>query len=231
MRQSPQNQMSELVMLIPVLARPHRVKHLLQAISSTTPNARVLFLTDPHDRITNETIQREKESASLQVDAIACGGSYGSKINVGLRETVEPFLFLGADDLLPHFGWYEEAKSHLAHKAEVVGINDLFPRRRQRHATHFLVAREYVQRGTIDGAPGILSEAYSHMFVDDELIATAKYRDVYFYAENAIVEHLHPLAGKGRSDATYEKGFSTYASDRAIFLRRMQLWQNPPLRE
>lgn len=224
---NPRNRMPELVMLIPVLARPHRVKPLLNSISSTTPHARVLFLTDSQDRITNETIRREKDSTSLQVDAIACGGSYGRKINIGALETGEPFLFLGADDLLPHVGWYEEAKSHLANRAEVVGVNDLLPRKRQRHATHFLVSREYVQRGTIDGTPGVVSEAYSHMFVDDELIATAKYREIYFYAENAVVEHLHPMGGKGRYDATYKKGLSHFANDRVTFARRMPLWQKP----
>ena len=40
---------AELVILVPVLRRPHNVRPLLESVRATTPGARVLFIADPGD--------------------------------------------------------------------------------------------------------------------------------------------------------------------------------------
>ena len=210
----------DLSVLVPVLNRPHRVKPVAESIRATVPDAHVLFVCDP----TDEQTQAEVDAAGC--DMIAPGGGYASKINDGVRATDRPLLFLGADDLHFHPGWFQQACSNLSDQVHVVGVNDLCSRRVQAgvHATHFLMTREYAERPTIDGARGPLSEVYDHSFVDDELVATASVRGTLVIDRLAVVEHMHPDAGKSDWDAVYQKGRARIRNDRATFQSRMPLW-------
>jgi hypothetical protein len=206
--------------LVPVLNRPHRVTPTLAAFTATAPGARVLFLADPDD------LPEQRALHDAEADHALITGGYAAKIAAGVRLTTEPLVFLAADDLIPLPGWYDAARALLVGGVEVVGVNDLIPRRpgRERHATHFLMTRSYAERPCIDGTPGPLHHGYDHSFVDDELIATATRRGVYAYAENAHVQHLHPMTGTAADDTTYRKGRARFRADRQLFHRRSRLW-------
>lgn len=209
-----------MVVLVPVLGRPHRVTPVLESIAATAPGARVLFIPDPDD---------EPELAALEAagaETLELAGGYAAKINAGVEATSEPLIFLGADDLDWQDGWLEAAMQPLGGPHHVVGVNDLIPRRpaRRRHATHFLITRAYAQRPCADGTPGPMSTVYHHSFVDDELIATAKHRKAYVYAPEARVRHLHPMAHTAPDDETYQRGRERFRLDRTLFYQRQHLW-------
>jgi hypothetical protein len=207
-----------LVILTPVLARPHRVEPLLESIRETTPEPyRVLFICDPSDTAEREAV------AKADAEELTVGGSWARKVNVGVTATSERLIFAGADDLNFRAGWFEAAKRRIEEGAQVVGVNDLIRRRRD-HATHFLMTRSYAQRPTIDGRRGPCFEGYSGWYVDDELIATARKRDCYAYAQDSHVEHLHPSARKAPDDATYRKARGFIRQDKRRFERREPLW-------
>jgi glycosyltransferase involved in cell wall biosynthesis len=206
--------------LVPVLNRPHRVQPLLDSIAAATPVPhRVLFITDPGDRAECDAI------GNARAAMLATGGNYAQKIRHGVAATTDPYIFTGADDLDFQPGWFEAAAAQMTGPVQVVGVNDLIPRRRGRqgHATHFLMSRTYALCPTIDGEPGPFSTAYAHNFVDDELIATAKKRGVYAYADDAHVRHEHPMAG-GPDDDTYRKGRARFRDDRHRFFSRRPMW-------
>lgn len=209
-----------LAVLVPVLGRPRNVRPLLEAFASSTPEPyRALFLTDPDDTAEREAIRLEGAKE------IACGGSYARKINEGVTATDEPLLLLAADDVRPHPGWFERAHAAMPPNGGVVGLNDLIPRpARPDHATHFLMTRGYAELPCADSSRGPLYEGYVHWRTDDELIATATARGCYVYAENAIVEHLHPMVAKAPDDETYRRGRSTARLDGKQFMRRRHLW-------
>lgn len=210
--------MSEVVILVPVLGRPHRVAPLLASIEeSTTVAHRVLFLCDPGDRAEVSAVQAEGAEHHFHP------GGYAAKINHGVRVTAESLVFLGADDLCFHPGWFEAATARLTDSVHVVGVNDQL-RRRRVHTTHFLVTRHYCELGTIDGQDGLLFEGYHHWRIDDEFVATAKMRDAYDYAPNAVVEHLHHLNGKAPDDKTYRRGRARINQDNDLFTKRESLW-------
>lgn len=210
---------ADLAILVPVLARPQNVAPLMESIRATTPDAWTVFVCDPDDLYE----QRAVLEAGAEFFVIA--GSWARKINEALKGTQEPLVFTGADDLVFHPGWLEAATAKLAQGFEVIGLNDLIPRpNRPDHATHFLLTREAAELPTIDGEPGPMALAYSHERIDDELIATAKHRGIYAYAEDAIVEHLHPDVSKGEWDATYQRGRARRRDDARIFRRRSALW-------
>ena len=213
-----------LVVLVPVLARPHRVAPLLASLERATPEPhRCLFLPTPGDNPELEALRL----AGAQFQEYA--GNYAAKINAGIEATDEPLIFTGADDLAFHAGWLEAALEVMDETgAGVVGTQDRCNPRviAGLHATHFLVAREYVERhGTIDEPGKLLHEGYAHEYVDDELIGTARARGQYAFAAEAVVEHLHPLVKKAPVDATYRLGRSRSGEGRALFRRRRRLWQ------
>lgn len=209
---------AELAVLVPVLGRPHRVAPTLAGFSMTAPGCEVLFIVDPSD---------EEEIAAIEhlgADYIAPGGNYASKIRAGVEATEQRLIFTGADDLSPEAGWLEAAVEVMQTEgAEVVGVNDLISRSRS-HATHFLMLRDYAERPTIDDQPGPFFDGYHHWYVDDELIATARHRDTYAYAERSHVRHLHPMVG-GQDDDTYRKGRSERRNDKLLFTERRALWR------
>lgn len=209
-----------LAVLVPVLARPQNVAPLVAAFNATVRDARIVFIADPDDTAEQEAIL--KTDASM----ILLGGSYAVKINAAVRATTTDWLLLAADDVVPHAGWFEAALAVAVRTdTQVIGLNDLIPRpERPQHATHFLLRRDAAELPCIDGARGPLCERYGHWRTDDELIATARKRDMYAYAPDAIVEHRHPMTGKAPDDATYRKGRRTARQDGRTFMRRARLW-------
>lgn len=218
--------MSDLAILVPVLGRPHRVGPFLDAVEATTPGAAVLFLCDTDDAAEIAAIEEQQRLGRAPwVRYDMRGGNYAHKINLGVGLTTRPLIFTAADDLEPQRGWFDFACNALE-EFDVVGVNDLIPRRRRRaeHATHFLMTRAYAERPAIDGSPGPLFAGYGHEKVDDELIATARHRGAYVYCAEAHVKHLHPDIGTAEWDDTYEKGRATRVADRELFYEREHLW-------
>lgn len=215
--------MSDLAILVPVLGRPHRVRPLLDSIEASVPGGHVVFLADPTDHQEVRMVRRCQRVSGLDITVDTVGGSYAVKINRGVRNTTEPFIFTAADDLEPQPGWFEAARRRITDEIGVIGVNDLIPRKRA-HATHFLLSRAYAELPAIDDSSGPFFEGYSHWWCDDELIATASHRRAYAYASDAEVLHLHPMTGGAEDDATYRRGRARRKEDRKLFESRSHLW-------
>lgn len=158
---------------------------------------------------------------------------FAKKINWAYEHTEQPWFFQGADDIRFSRGWDTEAlRVAERHKAGVVGTNDLHNPlvRNRQHATHILVRRKYIEDwgGTFDNTGIVFSERYDHQFVDNELIALAKLRRQWAFAEKAVVEHFHPVWNLADWDPTYKKAFREAEADRRLFgtrLRVMRSWR------
>lgn len=207
--------------LVPVLGRPHSVVPLIESIEAATTVAhRIIFIADAYDTAQKRAV---RESAA---DLLIVDGGYGVKINAGIRATAEPFVFMAADDLRFHSGWFEAAHKLMDDRTGVVGTNDLCNRRVTSgvHATHSLVARSYCSRGAIDNPDAVLHEGYDHSFVDDEFVSTAKHRKAFAMALDSIVEHRHPMNDTAADDDTYRKGRAQFRQDKRLFQHRRALW-------
>lgn len=215
--------MSQLVVLVPVLGRPHRVRMTLDGFARTVPDARLCFIPDPDDQPEISAIEEAGGEILFSLQA-----NYAGKINTAVKFTKEPLIFLGADDLVPGEGWFEKALAYMHDGVEVVGVNDMIQRGRQ-HTTHFLMTRHYAELPVITGERGPLAEVYHHSCIDDELIATAKHRNAYAYAPDAHVTHLHPDMGTASLDDTYRKARRNIAEDRRIWKSRKTWYLEPRL--
>lgn len=219
-----------LVILVPVLRRPHRVAPLLESINKTTPDPyRVLFIASPNDEA--EYAALNKEGAEwIQLDEnYEMRGDYARKINAGYSVTYEKYLFLGADDVEFHPFWLEKAmdKMSLSPSFGVVGTNDLGNRSVMmgKHATHSLVRRSYIlENGTIDEHGKVLHEGYPHEYVDNEFVETAMRRKAWVFAPGSIVEHLHPHWNKAPMDSLYGAYNARMVLGRRVFMKRRKLW-------
>lgn len=213
--------MQALVVLVPVLRRPHRVQHVLSSLHANTPEpCRALFIASPGDDEEHAAIRR------CGADMIIVDGNYAAKINEGVRQTTEPLLFLGADDLAFHPRWLEHAKRRIKGSVHVVGTNDLCNRRvmRGEHSTHSLVTRAYTHHGTIDDPSRLLHEGYPHEYVDDEFVGTARRRNAFASAADSIVEHLHPQVGKAPMDDLYAAQVQRMRRGKRLYMERRPLW-------
>jgi len=189
-------------------------------VLSAVPDAEVLFIPDPDDEPEIEALE------AAGANWIAVDGNYAQKINTGVEQTNTEYVLTGADDLHFHPGWFEAAKAKMSDTIGCVGTQDLCNPRviRGEHATHFLMARWYAELGTIDGLRGPLCELWLHEWCDDECIGTARKRNAYAFANDAVVEHLHPMAGKAPTDALYDAQGERMAHDRPLFRKRRVLW-------
>jgi hypothetical protein len=222
---------SDLVIIVPMLGRPHRVEPLLESIEAATPATHsVLFVATAGDA---EVIGAINERVGPTVRLLTIGrnsvGDYAKKINTAYRQSSEPFMFLGACDLHFHPGWFEAAVRHFVDPTVgVVGTQDLCNGRviRGEHSTHSLVSRRYVdQFGTIDHKQQVLHEGYPHEWVDDEFVETAKSRGAFRFERDSIVEHLHPLVGKAPSDPMYAAERVRMRKGYPIYRKRSRLWK------
>jgi hypothetical protein len=229
----------DLAILIPVLGRPERAAPVIESALAATPDAFVLFLTSPGDGAEQDAI--DDAGGRFEVVPWDPGpGDYARKINYGFKLVTgrdpnwvpyaipavtisHEWVFLGADDLIFHPGWYEACLRRAAStRACVVGTNDLGNARTAtgQHSTHTLVNAGYWECGTVDESNRILHEGYEHEYVDDELVHTARWRSTYAHCPEAIVEHLHPDWGKGVEDATYAKARAGRSRDTRLYKRR-----------
>lgn len=215
-----------LAIVIPMLGRPQHITPLLASIRQATPDARILFVVSPHDRVVHAALDRAGvERITVPYQHV---GDYARKINAGYRHTTEPMILTGASDLRFHPGWYEAALAKLTPGIGVVGTNDLGNPSviAGEHATHFLVTREYADtHGTIDGPGAIMAEVYPHEYVDNELVGTARYRCAWAMAQDSYVEHLHPNWGKAPIDHIYARQRFRMATGRTIYNRRRPRWK------
>lgn len=217
------------VLLVPVLRRPHRVAPLLESIDQATPEPhRVLFILSPDDEAEHDAVRASGADWLTMDESYVGKGDYAKKINQGYVHSTEPLLFLGADDLRFHHGWLDRAVSRLGGTVHVVGTNDLGNARVMagEHSTHSLVTRDYVDVfGTVDEHAKVLHEGYRHNFCDTEFVGTAIRRKAFAFAADSVVEHLHPHWGKAEHDHVYKIGQRTFERDRMTYATRRRLWR------
>lgn len=218
-----------LLIIVPTLARPHRVQPLLDALAEN-PDPRVDLLYVATEDDSEELAELDRVGADY-LTLPAELESWARKINLAFRERVLPggyeWALLAADDILPRAGWYDAVlEKHAKTDCCVIGTNDGHNKSvlAGKHSTHPVVNRDYWACGTIDQPNLVCHEGYRHWFVDAELVETAQARGTYAHAHDALVEHFHPIYRGAKMDDTYRLGQSFVPQDRRLFMQRRRLW-------
>lgn len=219
--------------IVPVMKRPQNAAPFMASLRASTGLATVYAVADPDDTETiaawrsagAEVLKGDDEWVGSADQPIA--STFAEKVNLGYRQTSEPWLFLVGDDVRFHAGWLDHAQAVAEGRpfTDVVGTNDLANDRvmRGQHATHMLIRRSYVDEhgASWDGPKVVCHEGYRHWFVDNELVAVAQQRQVWAMAIGSVVEHLHPLFGTAPDDEVYALGQSHQKQDYALWRQRL----------
>lgn len=210
--------------VVPVMNRPANAEPFIRSLRASTGLATVYAVANTDD---TETIAAWTDAGAEVVTGEVT--SFAEKVNLAYGKTGEPWLFAVGDDVRFHPGWYDRAiRAAGGDRYHVVGTNDLTNPRviSGEHATHLLIRREYADRmgASWDGPGVVCHEGYRHWFVDDEIVTAAKQRGVWAMALDSVVEHLHPMWGKGEPDDVYELGQSFADADRKVFEQRCQTY-------
>lgn len=216
--------MADVAVIVPVMRRPQNAAPFMESLRATTPGATAYAVCDDDDIETRQA-WAEAGAVVLAADVPGQPGTFAQKVNTAYRATTEPWMLLVGDDVRFYPDWLKWALLGVQSHVGVVGTNDLANPRvaAGHHTTHPLVRRSYVDEvGASWDGPGIVChEGYGHWYVDDELVAVAKQRGAWRMALNSVVEHLHPIFGKGEDDEVYQLGQSRAAADRATFEKRL----------
>lgn len=214
--------MTNVAVIVPVVGRPQNAARFMESFVASEAHANVWAVAHRADQA---SIAAWSNAGALVLEQN--GHTFAEKVNYGYRNTVEPWLFLVGDDVKFHPRWLTNALIVGSSRYDVIGTNDLGTLRVQtgEHATHMLIRRDYVDRygASWDGPGVVCHEGYHHWYVDDEIVTVAKQRLAWVSAESSVVEHLHPLFGKGEHDAIYELGQSQADADRATFEDRLRI--------
>ena len=208
--------------IVPVMRRPQNAAPFMASLNATTDLADVYAVCDAADR---ETEDAWAAAGANILDSGTEAGTFAEKVNVGYRNTEQPWLFLVGDDVQFKPGWLDHAQQAARDGFDVVGTNDLHNPRvvAGEHATHMLIRRSYVdeQGASWDGPKVVAHEGYRHWSVDNEIVTAAKQRETWVFAAQSHVEHLHPLWGLAEDDNTYRLGQSYAERDAALFQERL----------
>ncbi len=211
--------------VVPVLGRPRHAEPFMRSLRASTGLARAYAVVQDDD--VEAAIAWELAGATV-ITVPSTTTTFAQKVNVGYRETTEPWLFVVGSDVRFKPGWLDHAQLAAQDGAGIVGTNDLGNPAVMagHHATHFLVRRSYVDElgASWDGPGVVCHEGYRHWYVDNEIVTVAQQRGMWAMAIGSIVEHLHPAWGKADTDAVYELGQAAANRDRQKFEWRLERW-------
>lgn len=202
---------TELVAVIPTRRRPHALALIAERFAAVTTGYRIIFVMRADDRASRRALDQLRTERP-EVDGVLAAGGYPAAVNAGVRASREPLILVGADDIKPHPGWLETAKTYMSEEIGFVSLNDLGNHdvMAGKYATLPLVARWYA-----DSEGDLYHEAFQHTGCDLDASLRAQQRGAYAYAADAVMEHLHPVWGKGEVDPTYRRGGMNDAKRRA----------------
>lgn len=216
--------MADLIVITPSRGRPGQLREMVEAVHSTAGGAVDvvvgLDLDDPADYA--ETMlgyDGGHVSPYLGERKSLCG--WTNHLAQLVLDGPNPPRYLASlgDDHRPRTPGWDLVLIEAIQSMDGPGFaygNDLF--QGQKMPTAWVASAEAVRALGWMMLPGC-----AHMYVDNAILALGQAAGRIAYRPDVIVEHVHPLAGKGQWDVSYRESNSEqrYAADRMAF----EAWQ------
>lgn len=176
--------------IIPVV-RPDKAKKCIESLELHCPGVEIVFERD--------------------IDGIGCPKMM-EKLTA--RTTRQLVMFLG-DDTSVKAGCLQNALKKMDSLPDGWGVVGLNTTPGNDHA-HFLADKRIIDH--VSGG-NFFSTEYKHCYGDDELKDIALELGRWAFADDAIVDHDHPING-GENDKFYDKAYKTLREDQVTYFRR-----------
>jgi hypothetical protein len=204
-----------LLIIVPSRKRPdnaHRLLDQLRVTTSFIAPAYVKFAVDEDD----PTFDQYPEKNRVQVE----GGNMVAALNeiAESEASAHDYLAFLGDDTFPHDGWYPKIMNALMYqKNSIVYGNDLI------HGEG-LPTSVFMDSNIVKTLGYMAPPNQKQLFVDNYWKALGEALGTLTYVPEAIIEHLHPIAHKAPSDASYEAAYTPvrWKSDEEAFQLHMR---------
>jgi glycosyltransferase involved in cell wall biosynthesis len=224
--------MKQIAVLIPTFGRPHKLDKLIANFKRNSKQSTLYFIIDPIDKLSKEKLKPNSNEYSV----LSIKGEYQKAINYGYKNTKEPFIFCGADDILFTKGWEEKLLNIMEDEKIMVtgGIDDWVCSGSGVHTSHPLIRRTYIDDiGCPQGYKGyIYNPNRQHYHIDIELEQVAWHRGVIKICKECVIEHNHFFNKKAEKDSTYDRSYQLIKSDTEHYLatyKNFEYWNTNSL--
>lgn len=210
-----------LTVICPSRGRPDAAAEVLKTFKATAVDldTRLWFVVDPDDATGNAYPTDFDEPAVITYrlgKMPPLPGMLGA-LNDALREpgilTPETSVvgFIGDDHRFRTDGWDAAIEDMLEVHPGIAYADDLF--QRERLPTQWFVSRQIVD------AFGMGLPTLQHLYIDDYWKTFGQAAGCLYYLPEIVIEHMHPLAGKGQWDDGYRRANAPamYAADEQAF--------------
>lgn len=223
--------MKPLLMIVPTRSRPGNVRRVVTAWLETGgfDDADLIFAIDfddpEHDAYLDE-LQAAARAVAEHGATIACHSSprhepLVPKLNAvaKLHAEIEPDRFalgFAGDDHLPRTaGWAKAFVEHLRGAGTgIVYGDDLYK-------GHELASSWAMTADIVRALGRMVPAPVDHLYCDNSIMDLGAALDRLAYLPGVVIEHVHPVAGKGATDEQYERvnGREQYRRDRPAYKR------------
>lgn len=217
--------MPELTVIVPSRGRPEAAHELAEAFWSTfTADTELVFALDGDDETAGDYPQQGCRivfalAPSTMVKTLNYAALLTAAPPHGCSQVAPPFAigFMGDDHRPRTVGWdglYLDGLRKLG--TGLVYGDDLFQ--------HERLPSQIAMTTDIVRALGYMApEGFRHLFVDDWWMALGKAAGCITYLPDAVIEHLHPYAGKADWDPGYVRvnDQAVHDADQAEYARAM----------
>lgn len=198
--------------MCPSRGRPAAARETLASFLATSKDkrSRIVFVVDRDD----PTLRDYPKEYTHVVPPMTCMGD-------ALRKATTPEVLgdatsvgmIGDDNRFRSKGWDVTLDSFLSEGAGIAYGDDGFQHER-------LPTAWWVSRPLVDMF-GLAPQGLRHLYMDNWWKSLGEGLGILRYFPDVDIEHLHPLAGKAETDATYQRGNSrsNANSDRSAFYR------------
>lgn len=188
--------------IIPTYKRSEKLPNLIKSFKKNSSQARLLFVINIQDEDTRNKLER------LGAEFITCNGEYVECINFAVKETDNPFIFCGADDILFTKNWDKKLLKVMEDEKIMVtgGLDDWIISKSGVHISHPLVRRSYLGQSYWNATTDDLyCPEYIHYQCDIELEQLAHTKGVLEVCTTCEIPHHHYVNGKSQDDHTYTR--------------------------
>jgi len=189
--------------IVPSRHRPHNIKELQQSLIDTETMSRLFVVVDEDDETLDQYLSLENNFTEVLTFERGRKGM-ADPLNNAARQLVRDerwqyFIFVGDDHRPRTFQWDKVWRTNLDDL--VTGLvygDDLFQREQ-------LPTAIGMTRSIVEELNGMIPEGFAHLYLDNFWLRLGQDLNAIRYLPETVIEHLHPIAGKGDWDAGYQE--------------------------